>query len=166
MIGQICSSKNTSVNATVLPSVYSLIDWKKLKAHISAKPPVVLDYGCGRHTEHIEQFLNAQGFSYYGYDPYWLPNKSLPAKCDVVICSNVLNVIDSYLVQSQIQQKIRSYQVPFFIKVYEGDRSTIGRKTKDDCYQCNQPTDYYLYNYGDEIKRKVITRVDYLPFIV
>ena len=56
------SSANTSINSTKLPAIYNKIDWKKVRnnwyeTHDEMSWPFVLDYGCGRYTEHINEFL-------------------------------------------------------------------------------------------------------------
>ena len=48
------SSKNTSVNTKQLPAVYSKINWDKLPKHMLS----VLDYGCGRDTTYLQEWLN------------------------------------------------------------------------------------------------------------
>ena len=73
---QVITSKNTSINSSKLPAVYNKIDWDALmfqwyKEHNGLNPlGIVLDYGCGRYTQHIQDFVNSKGFYYIGYDPY------------------------------------------------------------------------------------------------
>ena len=55
---------------------------------------------------------------------------------------------------------------PFFITVYEGDKSWVGRETKKDCYQRNETIDAYILTYLDKIKHGVITREKYFEYIL
>lgn len=60
------TSKNTSVNSWRLPAVYNKVDWDRLKQaySLSTDCPLVYDYGCGKYTEHIRDFLEKKGFDY------------------------------------------------------------------------------------------------------
>jgi hypothetical protein len=69
------TSKNTSINSKKLPAIYNRLDWDALRerwAKITKfdRTPIVLDFGCGRYTDHIEQFLTTKGFIFRGYDPF------------------------------------------------------------------------------------------------
>ena len=128
------TSKNTSVNKENLPRIYSHINWDKLRGK------EVLDYGCGRYTQHIETLMSLYDIRWYGYDPYWrnatLNGEAIHCDPDIVICSNTLNVIKEDLIVSKIHDTIKYGYMPsmgYFIKVYEGNGTGIGRKTKDDC---------------------------------
>lgn len=164
---QIHTSKNTSVNSCRLPAVYNKVDWDRLKQaySLSTDCPLVYDYGCGKYTEHIKEFLEGKGFSYVGYDKYWNPDAKLSYFPNVVICSNVLNVIDDPIVINEIQIIIRMYHVPFFITVWEGDKSGIGKQSKRDCWQANKSLEDYIYRHDDAIKNQVLTRRNYLCYI-
>ena len=143
------TSSATSVNKTRLPAVYR-------KATFSA--PYVLDYGCGKYTDHIWEHLRSRG--YFPFDPFNQPasvNISTMRnvqRCVVehipldVVCSNVLNVIDSDGEVSRICYNIEKIVTATggtaFITVYEGDRSNVGRQTGKDSYQRNAPLQDYL----------------------
>ena len=58
------TSKETSINSVKLPAVYK-------RATFSA--PVVLDYGCGKYTEHIRRVI-PEGVDYLPYDPFNQPD--------------------------------------------------------------------------------------------
>ena len=45
----------------------------------------------------------------------------------------------------------------YFIKVYEGDKTFIGKQTKKNCWQRNQPTESYMYS-DEIIKCGIITQ--------
>ena len=145
---QTFTSSATSINRSKLPAVYR-------RAKLTA--PAVLDYGCGKYTDHIWQYVNR---SYYPYDPYNQPDEvnastmrnvqrhvSEHIPLDVV-CSNVLNVIDD---DDEIQRIVRNIEEIVrltgghaFFTVYEGDRSEIGKKTGKDQYQRNDVLSSYI----------------------
>ena len=172
------TSKNTSINSKKLPAIYNKIDWDKLEAdwieqHGGQNPiGIVLDYGCGRYTQHIEDFINKIGFYYIGYDPYWNPcnfqkeidriSKINGGGVVAIICSNVLNVIPSWTTVKGIDAILKSLAFNYankrlFTTVYEGDKSHVGRETKKDCWQWNRPTKSYLFSSQQVIRKNVIT---------
>lgn len=158
------TSKNTSINKEKLPAIYKKINWETLNNNKSSG--IVLDYGCGRYTNHIQAYVENHGFRYVGYDKYWNDNKeNLECNPDLIICSNVLNVIDDEKEIKKIHSGILKYNKPYVITVYEGDGTGCGKKTKNDCYQKNQKTKYYKHN--DEIvKKNVITNSKYKGVIL
>lgn len=146
---QTYTSKATSINSARLPAVYG-------KAKLTA--PYVLDYGCGKYTDHIRNALPDK--VYLPFDPYNQPDdvnchsmmtvstaSSLDEQVDV-ICSNVLNVIDDdgtvRFIADQIEYIAERTGGTAYITVYEGDRSGIGRQTGKDQYQRNEPLRSYL----------------------
>lgn len=148
---QTYTSANTSINSARLPSVYG-------RAELSA--PFVLDYGCGRYTEHITAHLNEQGRALFPYDPFNQPEEvnrnteRIITLCKRdrfpidVICSNVLNVIDDddtvKSIAEQLEDIVKSTGGTGYVTVYEGDRSGSGRKTGADQYQRNEKLRSYL----------------------
>lgn len=148
---QTYTSSATSINSTKLPAVYR-------RAKLSA--PFVLDYGCGKYTDHIKAELNKQGRHLFPYDPYNQPEQtnkktmeSLRIACDHelpmdVICSNVLNVIDDdktvLFIAETIENIVTKTGGTAYITVYEGNRSGVGRQTGKDQYQRNEPLRNYL----------------------
>lgn len=177
------TSKNTSINSKKLPAIYNRLDWDALRerwAKITKfdRTPIVLDFGCGRYTDHIEQFLATKGFIFRGYDPFWKPveennialSSGLCYDPYIVICSNVLNVIADKETAKEIQTYIRDFSFSsslgnnlvrepsfYFITVYEGNKSGIGRMTKPDCFQRNETLDNYIFRYEDVIYKNTIT---------
>lgn len=151
---QTYTSARTSINSARLPAVYH-------KAPLTAR--VVLDYGCGRYTDHIRYFL--VGRTYLAYDPFNQPEEvnaesvhlvKLAMQSHVpvdVVCSNVLNVIDSDVVVAEIAKQIcdiaEATGGTAYITVYEGDRSSVGRQTGADQYQRNAPLHQYLRFFRD-----------------
>lgn len=150
---QAFTSARTSVNRSKLPAVYS-------KASFPSS--IVFDYGCGKYTDHIRSHVNALHKVYLPYDPYNQSvdrNKAsvaivlnamyapIPMPVDVV-CSNVLNVIDSDGEVSRIchyiEEIVTATGGTAFVTVYEGDRSCVGRQTGRDSFQRNAPLSDYL----------------------
>lgn len=149
-MAQTLTSSATSINRLKLPAVYG-------KANLTA--PMLLDYGCGKYTDHIRKAL-PHGITYLPYDPYNQPEREnmvslyfvrlaehvgIPVD---VVCSNVLNVIDDDDTIRNIIRHIerivaRTGGVAYFT-VYEGNRSGIGRQTGSDQYQRNAPLRSYL----------------------
>ena len=162
---QVFTSAATSINRTKLPAVYS-------RAPLRAG--LVLDYGCGRYTEHIREHLEkVPGAVLLPYDPYNQPadvnNASMAAvrraaadRIPVdVVCSNVLNVIDDdgtvRFIADQIEGITSRTGGTAYITVYEGDRTGNGKQTGPDQYQRNAPLrDYLKYFRKATIKRGMI----------
>lgn len=173
------TSKNTSINSKNLPAIYNRLDWDALREYWNKitkfnRTPVVLDFGCGRYTDHIEHFLATKGFIYKGYDPFWKSskenNEALICEPYIVICSNVLNVIINKETVNDIQRYIRDFSFPaplgknlvkepsfYYITIYAGNKSGIGCMTKPDCFQRNETLDNYIFRYEDVIYKNTIT---------
>lgn len=162
------TSAATSINRAKLPSVYNKI------SSMATNDAYVLDYGCGRYIDHICRHVAQNGGEYLPYDLYNMPmNVNLSSIQTVenvqkiggkmvVVCANVLNVIDSdEVVESVADTFVRFAQngAAVFVTVYEGDKSSIGRVTGADQYQRNQKTRDYLIFFGANftIKKGVIT---------
>lgn len=159
------TSKNTSVNKEKFPRIYTHINWEHLK------DMRVLDYGCGRYTEHIRKLMWRYDIEWYGYDPYWqidsLNEEALHCEPDIIICSNLLNVIKEDLIVTEIHDIIKYRfrpQIGYFISVYQGDKTGVGRITKKDCWQRNEPTKNYMYS-DEVIKNNIITTLDCTCYI-
>ena len=168
-VTQTYTSASTSVNSKRLPAIYKKIDWNKLK--VKYGDLVVLDIGAGKYTQHIKEYIESKGGEYIPYDPYNLsPADNLYAganfqRATVVICSNVFNVIKEMDVIYDIHDMIIKYKVPYFISIYEGDKSWIGRETKKGCWQRNETIDAYLINCREGIFNKIITNTTYFCYI-
>ena len=148
---QTFTSSATSINRSKLPAVYG-------KTCFSAS--VVLDYGCGKFTDHIRDCLRRQGCVLLPFDPYNQPvhvnlvSMNYVDRCKKehvpvdIVCSNVLNVINSDGEVSRIchyiEQVVGDTSGTAYITVYEGDRSGVGRQTGRDQYQRNEPLREYL----------------------
>lgn len=148
------TSAATSINSRKLPAVYRKMSF--------LPGEIVVDYGCGRFTDHITKHL--QGVEYLPYDKFNQPESvnihtagrlaeiSLSRnRCPFTfICSNVLNVIDDDETIQEILGTFAAFiagpgpQVRAVITVYEGDRSGVGRQTGKDSWQRNQKLAEYL----------------------
>jgi len=116
----------------------------------------ILDYGGGRFDTNAEYMWKKRRVKVLVYDPY---NRSpehneivlmqVSARHpDYIVCSNVLNVIDDDAIINSIIEDIRRYADPttaVMFKIYEGNRSRIGKETKGgESWQRNQPTEDYI----------------------
>lgn len=163
---QTFTSAKTSVNRSKLPAVYG-------KAKLSKRSPFLVDYGCGKYTDHIRSALLEQGKVLYPYDPYNQPDDVNLHTLDFIrwamdervaidlVCSNVLNVIDSEgeisRICNDIEKIVNRTGGTAFITVYEGDRSCVGRQTGKDQYQRNAPIhDYLRFFHNATIKNGMI----------
>ena len=126
------TSKNTCVNSVRIPALFRRVDWVAGTKN--------LDYGGGKY-DNVSEFLSELGVDNYVYDPYnrsCADNKEALAAgpFDTITLSNVLNVIKEKRIRYYIIRKCLSLLKDggtIYISVYEGDRSKVGRKTKEDC---------------------------------
>jgi len=119
----------------------------------------ILDYGCGRLETMLAMWehFSKQGATYLPYDPFWgwghtsamggsfnTPTfKQLATgPVDIVLCSNVINVIRDEDIRMGVLENIQSVLAPqggkAFFTVYEGsaaDRKKGPRETKPGCWQ-------------------------------
>ena len=163
-MAQTYTSAATSINSGRLPAVYGRIPYFTGR--------VVLDWGCGRYTDHIRAALPGH-LAYLPYDPFNQPeevNRDTLALVRIavhtqtpvtVICSNVLNVIDNEdeirSIAAWIQYIVQKTGGIGYVTVYEGNRSGTGRKTGPDQYQRNAPIrDYLKYFPGSRIQSWMI----------
>lgn len=154
---QTYTSKATSINSEKLPAVFG---------KVSFPSRMVMDYGCGRYTDHIKEHVNGQGKAYLPFDPYNQPDDRNAATATIVcnamvrrvpvdvVCSNVLNVIDDddtvRKIAGHIEQIVIASGGTGYVTVYEGNKSGAGRQTGPDQYQRNEPLRSYLkyFSYG------------------
>lgn len=166
------NSKNTSVNKC-LPALYKKLESLYMCGKLATEDiDTIIDYGCGRYPEFVEQWCADRDKILFQYDPLWEidrefnPERKAP-KNYMLCLSNVLNVcVDwKYTLRSAIEWKdrlrsaINYWWVPtesphiIIIKVYEGDRSGIG-KWSSKGYQQNLPLDEYykecVMHFSDE----------------
>ena len=128
------TSANTSINSKKLPAIYKMV------SNRISDEQKVLDYGCGKYFDNY-----CLGNNYYGYDPYNRPQTELlNSQYDVVLCSNVLNVVMELEQRLNILQMLKKLGKKVFITVYEGNATGIGKVTKNDCYQLNRKRGDYI----------------------
>lgn len=148
---QTYTSASTSINSVRLPSVFKRAEFRS---------ELVFDYGSGKYTDHIKEYVNSLHKTYLPYDPYNLDDERNNVSVTLVInamyrhfpvdvvCSNVLNVIDSDHEVAKIARYIEEIVTATggrgYVTVYEGDRSGTGRQTGKDQYQRNAPLHDYL----------------------
>ena len=172
---QTYSSKNTSINTVRLPAVYMKVRWRHYNN--SADDYHVFDIGCGRlETQRmIKELLDGYGIKhFYPWDPYHQciidkHNAEQAMRVDnsnkIIICSNVLNVIDDDDALNELIKRICDLSVyrlpdgtykmnPVFVTVYEGDKSGVGKQTKKDCWQRNERLSAYLQKFNSYIHKK------------
>ena len=177
------TSAATSINASKLPVIYN-----KLTDEAYLWASSYLDFGCGRYTQHIADHVATKAYEvaqkapreyrdhmgiWHGYDAYNRTEEENEFELaafreeseffnQIVVCSNVLNVIDSEEVIAWIAARLMTWAdagAAIMVTVYEGDKSGVGRVTKADCYQRNEKIVSYL-KYFDKnftIKKGVIT---------
>ena len=183
MKNQTYTSAAASINSTKLPAIYN-----KLSDSAYLWASSYLDFGCGRYTRHIADHVATKAYEvaqnaprehrghmgiWHGYDAYNQTEEENDVELEafrseseffnqMVVCSNVLNVIDSEETIAWIAARFMAWAdtgAAVMVTVYEGDKSGIGRATKADCYQRNEKIVNYL-KYFDKnftIKKGVIT---------
>lgn len=153
LLTQTFSSASTSINSHRLPAVYTRLTKDAEAGRINLEGLSVLDMGCGQYTDHLQAWAEAHGVTWYGLDPNhgtagvseYDPETSGPV--DLVICSNVLNVIDQPVGRLCLIKACFEMLKPggrLLVTVYEGDRSGIGRQTGPDQWQANARLTSYL----------------------
>ncbi len=144
------TSKNTSLNQ--VPALHKkLVNLQKAGKHIFSYFNFV--NGAGRFqtaTRYLRQELDTINIR---FDPYNLPecvNRKIAdyiGFCETSTIANVLNVIQEE--EEQIKVLQRSFDMLYefgtcYISVYEGDKSGVGKVSKNDCWQNNKKTADYV----------------------
>lgn len=115
----------------------------------------VLDYGSGRFTHNITNFCEENGIDITLYDPHNREISTLRKDdYDIVVCNNVLNVIEDDEIVQAIVDEVSSLGKTFILKVYDGDRSGIGRRTSINTFQRNCPAKDYLTFFKNDVNIK------------
>lgn len=137
-----------------VPAVFKLLnDNLERPALFWAYTDDVLDYGGGKYDLLTDKLAELRVRNWV-YDPFNrsedhnnLVRRMLTIKpADHAFCSNVLNVIKEPAVRMEVLRDIASLTGPdgyVFITVYEGDRSSRGRKTTKG-WQSNRPLKSYV----------------------
>ena len=132
---------------------------------------LVLDYGCGKgmSKEFCEKTYN--NCKVFLYDPFhnfdeldsFLRQCKEAKKKNIITCNNVLNVLQNDALRSVISDVVINayyYCTDIIFKIYEGNRSGIGRVTKYDCFQRNEKTEIYV-SFITAIIKIICTECDY-----
>lgn len=145
------TSKNTSINSTKLPKIFSLVHFDSGTTNI--------DYGGGKF-DNATEYLSKMDVRNYIYDPYNRTEEHNRKVIDLInerggadtaTCSNVLNVIKEPEIRQNILENIKRLVKPegnIYITVYEGSGDGNETPTKAG-YQLNKKTEDYL----EEIRR-------------
>lgn len=155
-MAQTYTSKNTSINSTKLPMVYT--NKRAMNIFVGKK---VIDIGGGKFDNAIEycKTLDTELAVYDKYNRDKAHNfRVLAKKYDVAIISNVLNVIDDKEARFEVLRLAEHKAKTILITVYEGDGTGIGRPTKDDCYQLNRKTADYMEEIAEALPKYTIKR--------
>lgn len=133
---------------------------------ITTEPKVILDYGCGKYNNNKE-IAESKGYIWLGYDPYNRTdeenNESMlyitrNGKADIVICSNVLNVIAENDIIQSIANTLPMFGNKVLVTIYEGDKSGIGKVTKKGYQRNEKAIEYTKYFHGKGVvKGNIIT---------
>jgi hypothetical protein len=157
---QTITSADTSLKQ--VPAILRLVDMK-VGGDLGfwAYTTQILDYGGGKYDLLTDE-LAKRGVVNLIYDPFnrsedhnKLVRRILTTRhhgADHAFCSNVLNVIREREARREVLRDIKRMTSPLgtvFFTVYEGDRSSRGRRTVKG-WQANRPT----RNYEREIKRE------------
>jgi hypothetical protein len=135
-------SKTIGTSLNQVPAQVKIIDWEK------HKKDMVLDYGAGRYPNLVQNHLKKEGVKWVeSYDPYNPDISAEPeGEFDVIICSNVLNVIAHDLdldnVVMDISDKLHETGTAY-IQIYTGDRSGESKETTRG-WQRNSLLAHYL----------------------
>ncbi len=140
MMNQKYTSANTSINTGKngkLPAIYGKL--RKLGVSLDN----ALDYGCGKYFDDYNLGKGVKGYDCFNY----VHPENLTRTYDVVISSNVLNVIMEEEVREEVlwsmaQQCLDGGTV--YITVYDGDKSGTGHPTSEHSWQENRNIKTYL----------------------
>ena len=143
--------------ATSLNQVPSLI--KMIHEYGELKPDtLLLDYGAGKYDKTREYVEGTSDTSYYPYDPYnrseTVNNEALDNEYDIVMLSNVLNVVKEKINRLMILEQIKILMKPgarLYVRTYQAPKSSLyqsgpepGQPTKQGtCWQMCQPSSFY-----------------------
>ncbi len=136
------ASAGTSVNSKRVPAVFKKVRWVKGTRN--------LDWGGGKYDTATE-YMASIGCDNAIYDPY---NRAPGANRITLMCapydtatiSNVLNVIKERHIRLQTVENCLIYVADggfAYITVYEGDRTSRGKRTKEGCWQNNRRIQAY-----------------------
>jgi hypothetical protein len=161
------SSANTSLNQ--VPALVKHLSEER----VFLNGMVVLDYGGGKYDKTKEYVEAIHGVSYNVYDPYNRSeeqnNYALDSKYDIIMLSNVLNVVREPQSRSEIIQLCRLLLLPegrIYIRTYQAPKSNLyqekpypGQPTKQGtCWQNCKPLSHYLPEVQRLLRNSVINK--------
>lgn len=157
------TSAGTSINARKLPVLYTKLARAGILDHGTG-----IDFGSGKYTEHLRDFVAAHNGTMMFYDPYNQPAHVNAAtlfhrnRSQYCLCSNVLNVIDDdNAVRNAIQTAVELGNGVAYFTVYEGDGTGIGIETQNgQSWQRNQKLrsyEAYCTGYNVDFRNGVMT---------
>jgi hypothetical protein len=134
-------SKTIGTSLKQVPAQVKKIDWS---AHVDQS---VLDYGAGRYPRLVNKYLEENNIiDTVSYDPYNPDISTLVKKeFDVILCSNVLNVIGSDDMLEMVLKDISDHLAEdgvAYIQVYVGDQSGESRETPRGWQRNAAPVEY------------------------
>lgn len=136
------NTKMTSVNSKHAPAIFKYLAEQHL-----IEDSEIFDFGCGRYFETTMNYVFGEGAARYTpYDLYWeigaIPRIGV---FDIIVCANVLNVIDNWKERTDVLIEMKSLCKPggfVAIQIYEGERNNVPKKTAKG-YQMNCKTSWY-----------------------
>lgn len=157
MAGAVVTQKITSAATSVkqVPAILNkIVKTMRMPEAFFAGIRDVLDMGGGKYDLLTKEFKD-MGIRNWVYDPFnrtpehnaFVVEKLTTRGADIAICSNVLNVIQDDIDRKhmirllQCMTNERDHMV--FFTVYEGDRTSKGKKTTKG-WQANRPTEDYV----------------------
>lgn len=156
---QTITSAKTSLNQIPALHKSSILDMyvgaAKAKQANGGDFAFIVDYGAGRYNAGESFLMNRHNIPVFSYDPYNRPREEnkftaeimKAGYCPIVICANVLNVINDddaiREILSNIRRAIRNVNGVALFTVYEGNKSGIDTITKAG-YQRNARTSEYI----------------------
>lgn len=159
---QSVTSAKTSINKSKLPAIFN-------RMPDDVRECTVFDYGCGKYVTLPAVWALDRDCDYLPFDPYnreAIDNYTsiITARSRrgmghriAVICSNVLNVIDSDDSIREAVREMMSIGSEIYVTVYEGDGTGAGRYTGPDQYQRNAKLrDYARFFPGCRISNGMI----------
>lgn len=148
------TSALTSINSRKAPAIYSnpiAISYMRHKT--------VIDIGGGKYETAV---IKAREYnaSVSIYDKYNRASKHnaivMRKQYDIAVISNVLNVIAEQDVRKEVILQASNKAPVVLITVYEGDKSGVGRTTKNDCWQENRRLVSYLQEVQEALPEKQV----------
>ena len=140
------TSADTSINSTKLPTTFTKFEFNRGTKNF--------DLGGGRF-DNATDFLRNKGVRNVIYDPFNRSRQHNESSIsnsyrsfDTCTVNNVLNVIDSLDEINNVIKRANFVLKPngiAYFKIYEGDKTGVGRPTKEDCFQQNKKSDWYKF---------------------